>query len=84
MAARDGSLADDTSTARAGGYVGAAVRRVEDHRLLTGQGRSVADLALERMAHLVVVRSSHPAARLGAIDTARAAARACVTIGSAW
>jgi carbon-monoxide dehydrogenase large subunit len=74
MAARDGSLPADPGAAPAAGYVGASVRRVEDHRLLTGQGRYVGDLALDAMAHLVVVRSTHPAARLGAIAAARAAA----------
>jgi aerobic carbon-monoxide dehydrogenase large subunit len=54
-------------------YVGAPVLRVEDERLLTGRGRYVADLALEGMAHLVVVRSTHPSARLRSIDTGAAA-----------
>jgi carbon-monoxide dehydrogenase large subunit len=50
-------------------YVGRSVRRVEDHRLLTGTGRFVEDVAPDGSAHLVVVRSPHPAARIVAIDT---------------
>ena len=55
-------------------YIGARVLRVEDERLLTGRGCYVADLAFEGMAHLVVVRSSHPSARLRSIETTRASA----------
>ena len=55
-------------------YVGARVLRVEDERLLIGRGCYVADLPLEGVAHLVVVRSSHPSARLRSIETRRAMA----------
>jgi aerobic carbon-monoxide dehydrogenase large subunit len=61
-------------------YVGTPVLRVEDERLLTGRGRYVADLAIEGLTHLVVVRSTHPAARLRSIDT-RAAARMSGVLG---
>jgi aerobic carbon-monoxide dehydrogenase large subunit len=55
-------------------YVGARVLRVEDERLLTGRGCYVADLAFEDLAHLVVVRASHPSARLRSIETSGASA----------
>ena len=50
-------------------YIGAPVLRVEDERLLTGRGRYVADLALDGTAHLILVRSPHPSARVHSIDT---------------
>jgi carbon-monoxide dehydrogenase large subunit len=50
------------------GYVGRSVRRVEDHRLLTGTGCFVEDVVPDGLAHLVVVRSPHPAARIVTID----------------
>jgi aerobic carbon-monoxide dehydrogenase large subunit len=63
--------------------IGAAVPRVEDARLLSGQGRYVGDLVLPGMLHAAFVRSPHAHARVVAID-ARAARRepgvvACLT-----
>jgi len=55
--------------------IGAPLPRVEDARLLSGQGRYVADLELPRMLHAAFLRSPHPHARIVAIDT-RAARRA--------
>jgi len=52
--------------------VGAAVRRTEDLRLVTGRGRYVADLALPRQCHAVVARSRVAHARLTRIDTGAA------------
>jgi carbon-monoxide dehydrogenase large subunit len=43
--------------------------RVEDAELLTGRGRYLADLQMERMAAGVFVRSPHGAARIRSIDT---------------
>ncbi|MGB8433240.1 MAG: hypothetical protein WCE38_03125, partial [Burkholderiales bacterium] len=54
--------------------IGASVRRVEDYALLVGKGRFVADLAIPGALACVIVRSPHPHARLGAIDSSRAAA----------
>lgn len=48
--------------------------RIEDDRLLTGQGLYVADIALEGMAHAVVVRAQVASARVAAIDVAAALA----------
>src|SRR5258706_6930027 len=83
MSALDDSRRDDDRAPRAAaGYVGQPIRRVEDRRLLTGRGRFVADLALDRAAHLVVVRASHPAATITAIDSA--AARAAPGVLGVW
>ena len=53
--------------------VGYAVPRVEDRRLLRGQGRYTDDLVFPGEALLHVVRSPHAAARIGAIRTDGAA-----------
>jgi aerobic carbon-monoxide dehydrogenase large subunit len=50
------------------------VRRVEDPRLLKGDGRYTDDISLPGMLHGVVLRSPHAAARIAAIDTAGARA----------
>jgi carbon-monoxide dehydrogenase large subunit len=54
--------------------IGQPVRRKEDYRLLTGQGRYVDDLAPANLAHAVVVRSPHAHARIVSIDKAPAEA----------
>jgi CO/xanthine dehydrogenase Mo-binding subunit len=56
------------------GLIGQAVKRVEDARLVTGNGRYVADLSRPHMLHAVVVRSPHAHARIRAIATDRALA----------
>src|SRR5688572_26777749 len=56
------------------GYVGAAVKRPDDPRLLTGRGRYLDDLALPRMVHAAVVRSPHAHARIARMDLERARA----------
>jgi aerobic carbon-monoxide dehydrogenase large subunit len=53
-------------------HVGAHVKRVEDPRLLTGQGRYLDDLALPGMRHAAFVRSPHAHARITRVDTAAA------------
>jgi carbon-monoxide dehydrogenase large subunit len=52
--------------------IGAPVRRKEDRRLLTGQGRYSDDLTLPGQAYAVMPRSPHPHAEIVAIDTTRA------------
>ena len=54
--------------------IGQPVRRKEDFRLLTGQGRYGDDFVLPRMAHAVFVRSPHAHARLREIRTGSAQA----------
>ena len=55
-----------------GAYLGASIRRKEDHRLLTGRGRYTADIVLPRMLHVAFVRSPFAHARIAGIDTAAA------------
>ncbi len=52
--------------------VGAAVKRKEDPRLVTGTATYTDDIKLPGMLHLQVVRSPHAHARLIRIDTSRA------------
>jgi carbon-monoxide dehydrogenase large subunit len=54
--------------------VGQPVKRVEDPRLLAGQGRYVDDLRLPRMVSAAFVQSPHAHARLRRVDVSRAAA----------
>lgn len=54
--------------------IGAAMPRVEDSRLLTGQGRFVDDLQFPGTAYAAVVRSPHAHARIRAVDTSAATA----------
>lgn len=53
--------------------MGQPVRRKEDRRFITGEGRYVADIQLPGMTESVLVRSPHAHARVIRIDTARAA-----------
>ena len=56
------------------GEIGTSRKRVEDLALLLGQGRFVDDVDLPGLLHVGLVRSPYPAARVGRIDTADAAA----------
>jgi carbon-monoxide dehydrogenase large subunit len=56
------------------GYVGARVKRVEDPRLLTGQGSFTDDYRPARMVQVALLRSPHAHARLQTIDAAPAQA----------
>ena len=51
---------------------GEPFRRVEDDRLLRGEGRYVADVAFDNHLHLHVVRSPYAHARIVAIDVVQA------------
>src|SRR5207248_1588807 len=55
--------------------VGAAVRRSEDYRFVTGRGRYVADIIAPEHCHAVVVRSAVAHARVARIDVAPALRR---------
>src|SRR5207247_3810437 len=57
---------------------GSRLRRKEDGRLVSGQGRYVGDVELPRMLHVAFVRSVHAHARIRAIDTVAATALAGV------
>jgi carbon-monoxide dehydrogenase large subunit len=54
--------------------IGQAVRRVEDQRFLTGQGRYVDDITLPGMCHGVNVLSPHAHARIKKVDVSKARA----------
>ena len=58
--------------------IGRRVRRIEDPAMLRGQARFVDDIHIPGTLHAVFVRSPHPHARVGAIDTGAARAAAGV------
>jgi carbon-monoxide dehydrogenase large subunit len=53
-------------------YIGAQVRRVEDPRLIQGQGQYLDDIRLDGLLHAAFVRSPHAHARIVTVDTAAA------------
>src|ERR1700736_2672531 len=55
-------------------WIGKSIKRVEDPRLLTGQGRYIDDIDLPNMLHAAVLRSPRAHARIKSIDIAAAAA----------
>ena len=55
-------------------YVGQAVERLEDLRLLTGRGQYVDDLTREGLLHAAILRSSVAHGRIRSIDTMAARA----------
>src|SRR5262245_33855600 len=57
-----------------GRFVGSHVKRLEDPRLLQGQGSYLDDLALPGLGHLVFVRSPHAHAEILTVDAAAARA----------
>jgi len=63
---------DDTQTSGLG-FVGQRVKRVEDERLLIGEGKFVADLNPEGILHAAFLRSPFPHATITSINTAAAA-----------
>ena len=54
--------------------IGQPMRRNEDRRLLTGQGRFTDDFSMPGQAYAAIVRSPHPHARIVGIDAAAARA----------
>jgi carbon-monoxide dehydrogenase large subunit len=52
--------------------IGQPVRRREDIRLVTGQGRYTADITLENLVHAAFVRSPHAHANIREIDASEA------------
>jgi aerobic carbon-monoxide dehydrogenase large subunit len=55
-------------------WVGQAMRRKEDPRMITGRGRYVDDIVLPGMLHMAIVRSPEAHARIVSIDGAAAKA----------
>ncbi len=54
--------------------IGAAIRRKEDHRFITGQGRYTDDINRYGQTHAYFIRSPHAHAKLRGIDTSAARA----------
>jgi CO/xanthine dehydrogenase Mo-binding subunit len=54
-------------------WIGKSIKRVEDPRLLTGQGRYIDDIDRPNMLHAAVLRSQHAHARIVSIDVSAAA-----------
>ena len=50
-------------------WIGKSMKRVEDPRLLTGQGRYIDDIDLPNMLHAAVLRSPRAHAKIKSIDT---------------
>lgn len=59
-------------TAQRPGLVGASVRRVNDPRLLTGQGRFVDDISMPGMVHASIVRSFAASGQVLSFDASEA------------
>jgi CO/xanthine dehydrogenase Mo-binding subunit len=55
-------------------WIGKNIKRIEDPRLLTGQGRYIDDIDLPNMLHAAVLRSTRAHARIKSIDVSAAAA----------
>ncbi|MFW6075138.1 MAG: carbon monoxide dehydrogenase, partial [Chloroflexota bacterium] len=55
-----------------GAYIGAPVKRVNDHKFITGHGQFVDDISLPNTLHVTFVRSPHAHASVGEIDTSAA------------
>ncbi len=53
-------------------YTGQSITPYESHRFVTGNGHFVGDRHLPNMLHVVVLRSPHAHAALGAVDTTAA------------
>ena len=54
-------------------FMGVSIPRREDPALITGEGQYVADIQLDNMAYMAVVRSPFAHAKITSIDTAQAA-----------
>ncbi len=55
-------------------WIGKPLRRLEDRKLLSGEGRFTDDVTLENEAHAAFVRSPHAHARIAGIDVSAARA----------
>ena len=60
------------------GWVGSHFHRKEDHRLITGKGRFLADIARPGALHIVFKRSDHAHATIESVDVSAAKAMAGV------
>src|SRR5271155_4564230 len=76
------SAQDSEESAMNGGHIGRSLRRLEDPRFLTGQGRFVDDIDLPGQLHGIVLRSPYGHALIENIDTV--AARAMPGVGGVF
>ncbi|SEP26026.1 carbon-monoxide dehydrogenase large subunit [Halogranum amylolyticum] len=53
-------------------FTGSSVKRVEDHRILTGRAEYVHDITPDGCLHMALLRTTHPHARIESIDTSKA------------
>jgi carbon-monoxide dehydrogenase large subunit len=53
-------------------YIGKPMKRLEDGKLIRGQGQYLADIPVENLLHLALLRSPYAHARLGQVHTALA------------
>jgi hypothetical protein len=61
-------MSGNESAGRTGGWIGRPVPRVEDDRLLRGDGRYVDDIDLPGAVEAAVLRSPHAHARIDSAD----------------
>ena len=54
------------------GPLGQRIKRVEDPKFITGNGRYLDDIQLQGMVHLAILRSPYAHANIRSIDTSRA------------
>lgn len=55
-------------------YIGKSVKRLEDQRFITGQGKYTDDMQLPKMAYAFILRSPYANAAINSIDTSAAKA----------
>jgi aerobic carbon-monoxide dehydrogenase large subunit len=67
-----------TETAQSTRYVGQPLRRREDFKFLTGNGRYVDDIKVPGMLYLAILRSPHAHAVITEVDLSAARAAAGV------
>ncbi|EJN59423.1 xanthine dehydrogenase family protein molybdopterin-binding subunit [Halogranum rubrum] len=53
-------------------FTGTSVKRVEDHRILTGQAEYIHDITPEGCLHMALLRTTHPHAHIESVDTSKA------------
>jgi aerobic carbon-monoxide dehydrogenase large subunit len=67
-------MTEQTMQPGASQWIGRPLRRLEDRKLLSGEGRFTDDVTLENAAHAAFVRSPHAHARIAGIDVSAARA----------
>ena len=72
-----------TDTAQSTPYVGRSLRRREDMKFLTGNGRYVDDIKLPGMLYLAILRSPHAHALITGVDLSAARTAAGVRLALA-